>query len=103
MTSELKPSHHPCEFVIAGPKNYAYKTVDAMKGEQNTVCKVRGITLNYNASRLVTFDKIRDMILKRDDREIVTVRKEKKIKRKRDDRDVNIITEPKKSYIGSPS
>ena len=33
MTPELKPSHHICEFVTAGPKNYAYKTVDAMAGE----------------------------------------------------------------------
>ena len=70
-----------------------------MTGEQQTVCKVRGIPLNYNASRLVNFDKIRDMILNRDDRETVTVRTEKKIKRKRDDRGVNIITEPERKGV----
>ena len=70
-----------------------------MTGEQQSVCKFRGITLNYNASRLVNFDKIRDMILNRDDRETVTVRTEKKIKRKRDDRGVNIITEPERKGV----
>jgi len=68
MTSELKPGHHICEFVTAGPKNYAYKTVGAMTGEQQTVCKVSGITINYIASRLVILNKIRDMIFYRDDR-----------------------------------
>jgi hypothetical protein len=44
-----------CEFASGGPKNYAYKlrlTNDSFK----TVCKVRGITLNYNASQIVNFD-----------------------------------------------
>ena len=97
MTFELKPGHQICEFVTAGPKNYAYKTVDAMTGEQKTECKVREITLNYSASRIVNSDKIRDMILNRDDRETVTVRTEKKIMRKREDRGVNIITEPEEN------
>ena len=37
MTSELKPGRHICEFVTAGPKNYVYKTVDAMTSEQKSV------------------------------------------------------------------
>ena len=52
MTSELKPSEYIEEFVSGGPKNYAYKVVDSVTGERKHVCKVRGITLNYNASRL---------------------------------------------------
>jgi len=36
MTSELKP------------KNFAYKIFDSATNERNTVCKIRGITLNYN-------------------------------------------------------
>jgi len=35
------------EFVSGGPKNYAYKTIKAETLESKTVCKVRGITLNY--------------------------------------------------------
>ena len=94
MTSELKPGHHIREFVGACPKNYGYKTINTVTGEQNTVCKVRGITLNYSASQLANFEKIRDMILNRDDKETVTVRTEKKIKRKRGDGGVHVVTEP---------
>jgi hypothetical protein len=83
MTSELKPDEHICEFVCAGPKNYAYKKVHSVTGEQKTVCKVRDITLNYNASQLVNFDKIKEMILNRDLNESLTVHTEKKIKRKK--------------------
>jgi hypothetical protein len=63
MTSELKPGINIVEFISGGPKKYAYKTVNPATGERDTVCKVRGITLNYSASRLVNFDDIRDMIL----------------------------------------
>jgi hypothetical protein len=65
MTSELRPSQYIEEFVSGGPKNYAYKIVNWATNQRNTVCKVRGITLNYNAFRLVNFYAIRDMILKR--------------------------------------
>jgi len=50
MTSELKPSQFIEEYVSGGPKNYAYKIFDSATGERKTVCKVGGITLNYNAS-----------------------------------------------------
>ena len=81
-----------------------------MTREQKTVCKVRGITLNYNASQLVNFDKIKDFILRGDERkeeeETVTVHTEKKIKRKRGkegDGRVNIISEPEDKRIESLS
>jgi hypothetical protein len=48
MTSELKPNEIISEFVSGGPKNYAYKTFNSVAGAEKTVCKVRGITLNYN-------------------------------------------------------
>jgi hypothetical protein len=50
MTSELKPNEIICEVVCAGPKNYAYRTVNTMTAACKTVCKVRGISLNYSAS-----------------------------------------------------
>lgn len=31
-------------------------------GEEKTVCKVRGITLDYNAERLVYFEEMKNMI-----------------------------------------
>jgi len=94
MTSELKSSEIIEEFVCGGPKNYAYKVVNTSTGSRKTVCKVRGITLNYTASQLVNFDVIKDMILKRGP--VVTVHTEHKIKRKRKTGEgaVSIITEP---------
>ena len=69
MTSELKHNEIISEVVCAGPKNYAYKTINSMTGASKTVCKVRGITLNYLASQLVNFAKMEDMILSMDDNE----------------------------------
>jgi hypothetical protein len=65
-----------------------------MTGERKTIRKVRRLTLNYNASQLVNFDRMKDMILTWDETETVIVHTEKKIKRKRDKGRINIITEP---------
>jgi hypothetical protein len=94
MTSELKPRQSISEFVAASPKNYAYKTVHSLTCHCKTVCKVRGITLNYNVLLLLNFDRIRDMILKRDENEAIIVHTKKKIKREKGDGRVNSITEP---------
>ena len=59
MTSELKPNETISMFVSGGPKNYAYKILNSVTGAEKTVCKVRGITLNYRASQLVNFEKIK--------------------------------------------
>jgi hypothetical protein len=99
MTSELKPHEIITEVVCAGPKNYAYKTFDSSTGASKTVCKVRGITLNYSASKLINFEKIRDMILNANEDETVIVRTKNKIKRKRGSGGVNIISQPEeKTY-----
>ena len=81
------------EVVCTGPKNYAYKTYNSATGESKTVCKVRGITLNYSASQLVNFEKIKNMILSKDN-ETVIVHTENKIKRKKMDGGVHLISEP---------
>jgi hypothetical protein len=80
MTSKLKPVEFISEYLGAVPKNYDYKTMNSMTGECKTVCKVPGITLNYNASQFVNFDRIKDRILRRDETETVTVHMD--IKRK---------------------
>ena len=95
MSSELRPSESISEFVSGGPKNYAYKIVTE-GGEVKTVCKVRGITLNYNASKLVNFESIRDMILRTGD-DVLHVHTERMIRRKRMGGGgglVAIVTEP---------
>jgi hypothetical protein len=95
MTSELKPNLHIDEFVSGGPKNYAYKTVNPAIGERETVCKVRGITLNYSPSKLLNFDVIRDMILRADESDKVMVHTENKTKPRRAGGWIDTITEPK--------
>ena len=91
MTSELKLNEIISEVVCAGPKNYAYETINSITGASKTVCKVRGITLNYIASQLVNFAKMEDMI--------VIVRTKNKIKRKRGRGGVSIISQPEeKTY-----
>jgi hypothetical protein len=99
MTSELKPNEIISEVVCAGPKIYAYRTVNTMTAECKTVCNVRGITLNYSASQLVNFAKMKEMILSTDADETVTVRTKNKIKRKRCNGGVDIISQPEeKTY-----
>jgi hypothetical protein len=79
MTSELKSNEIICEVVCAGPKNYAYRTVNTMTAECKTVCKVRGIPLNYHASQLLNLAKMKEMILSTDADETVTVRTKNKL------------------------
>ena len=83
MTSELRPTDYVSEFVSGGPKNYAYKIIGTVTGRADTVCKVRGITLNYSAKQLVNYEIIRDMIRGTGGEPTVTVHTERKIKRKR--------------------
>jgi hypothetical protein len=93
MTSELECNEIICAVVCAGPKNYEYRTVSTVAAECKTVCKVRGITLNYSSPQLVNFAKRKDMILSRDVDETVTVRTKNKIKCNRCVGEVNIISQ----------
>jgi hypothetical protein len=102
MTSELKPSERILEFVSGGLKNYSYRVIGVVTGRSKTVCKVRGITLNYSTMRTVNFDVMRGMILGGVEEPTVTVHTEKKIKSKitgGGGGTVSIVTEPEdKSY-----
>jgi len=83
MTSDLKPNEIVSEFVSGGPKNYAYKTFNSVTGAEKNVCKVKGITLNYNTSQFVNFEKIKEIIFIGNEKKTVIVHTESKIKRKR--------------------
>jgi len=100
MTSALKPGEFICEFVSGGPKNYAYNSINSVMGEEKTVCKVRGITLNHSASQLVNFERIRRMILRGGETDTVTVHTERKINRNRGNVRVQIVTEPEDKTTG---
>ena len=51
------------EFVSGGPKNYAFSVFCHATGKRATKCKVKGITLNYENSKVVNFTSLRRMIL----------------------------------------
>ena len=68
------------EFVSGGPKNYAFSVFCPATGKRATKCKVKGITLNYENSKVVNFTSLRRMIL--EDNTPVHVHNPKKIKRK---------------------
>ncbi|RZC37790.1 hypothetical protein BDFB_013942 [Asbolus verrucosus] len=51
------------EFVSDGPKNYSFNVFILNRERKNvTVCKVKGITLNYKNSKIVNFESMRDMV-----------------------------------------
>ena len=77
MKNELGPVEYIDAFVSGGPKNYAYKVLKP-DGSTKTVCKVRGITLNYIMSFIVNFQTIRDVMLN-GDRSDIFVHTDKKI------------------------
>jgi hypothetical protein len=80
MQSEQKSSEFIVEFASRGPKNYAYRLI-TNEGEK-PVCKVRDITLNYRASKLVNFEVIKAILLEQGE-SVLNVHTEHKIKRKR--------------------
>ena len=74
------PDSKIIEFVTDGPKNYAYKIARPGKDGNTTICKVRGITLNYKNSLTINFDTTKDIVIdNRDD--VKTVRDDFKITR----------------------
>ena len=92
--SELEPGFHIEEFVSGGPKNYAYRIVDPVTGNRETVRKARGITLNSSASQTVNFDVMKALVLRGVDTQTVTVHTESESKRKRADGRIHIVKEP---------
>ena len=62
MTSELRRSETISEFVSGSPKNYGNRFLTG-DGREKTAGKGRGITLNYNASKMVNFEVIKNVIL----------------------------------------
>ena len=58
LTSELPPNEHIVEFASSAPKSYAYIT---NTGE--TVCKIKGFSLNFKNSLKIDFNVIKDMVV----------------------------------------
>jgi hypothetical protein len=79
LTDEV-PDNRIIEFVTGGPKKYAYKIARPDKDGNTTICKVRGITLNYNNSLTINFGTIKDMVINNRD-DVKTVKDDFKITR----------------------
>ena len=92
MQSELKPSELIVDFASVGPKYYEYRLIT--NEWEKFVCKFRGITLSYHASKLVNFEFTRSMNLEQE-KPTVNLHTEHKIKRnRRAGGAVDIVTEP---------
>ena len=51
------PNARIVKFVGMGPKNYVYEFVDKDRKRKST-CKVKGLTLDYNTSQVIHFDRM---------------------------------------------
>ena len=94
LTDELEGGHITT-FVSGGPKNYAYAYET---NTSKTVCKVRGITLNYRTVQKVNFNVMCDMICLRalsDLTDTITVNIPFKIARNKNDKNVATRREDK--------
>jgi len=80
-------------------KHLWVQIIDTVTGLTDTVCKVRGIALNYNASGLVNLKVIRDMNLWTGEPTTVTLHTVRKIKRKRKGGELLYLANPKISCI----
>ena len=95
LTDELDPGDYITTFISGGPKNYAYITNN---GKSET--KIRGITLNYAATKKINLDVMRHLVdshVNCHTEEKVTVDMPFKITR--DKKEKNIVTKRmKKDY-----
>ena len=57
LTDELDPGDYITTFISGGPKNYAYITNNG-----KTETKIRGITLNYDATKKINLDVMRHLV-----------------------------------------
>ena len=95
LTDELDVGDYITTFISGGPKNYAYLTNNG-----KTETKIRGITLNYDATKKINMDVMRHLVDSRvngHNEEKVTVENPYKITR--DKKEKNIVTKKmKKDY-----
>ena len=84
------PDNTITHFVTGGPKNYAYNLTKPNKHGQTSICKVRGITLNFKNALDINFNTLHKMITSKDEVKPVKVVDEHKITRNTDK--FNIIT-----------
>ena len=77
------PNARIVKFVGMGPKNYGYEFVDK-DGNRGSTCKVKGLTLDYNTSQVIHFDRMLNLVKgdRKDFRETVNYHRIRKHKDK---------------------
>jgi hypothetical protein len=73
LTDEIDPGWEIRAFIGLGPKNYTYKEKEV--GKENsfrTICKIRGITLNYRARQLIDFEHFFRLVKNEIDKIVLT-------------------------------
>ena len=95
LTDELDVGDYITTFISGGPKNYAYLTNNG-----KTETKIRGITLNYDATKKINMDVMRHLVDSRvngyNEEKVILVNPHKII---RDKKEMNIVTKKmKKDY-----
>ncbi|KAG8234466.1 hypothetical protein J437_LFUL011865 [Ladona fulva] len=65
MTDEVQQYGEDCwilEFVSRGPKNYSLKIRSRSTDVCKTICKVRGISINFSNEKDVSFERLKTMV-----------------------------------------
>jgi hypothetical protein len=78
------PNNQITRFITGGPKNYAYCLEKPNKKGQSSICKVRGITLNFKNSMDINFDTLKDMVTGQMQNQCIKVVDRNKIVRNRE-------------------
>ena len=84
------PNNDITHFVTGGPKNYAYNLSEPNKKGQTSICKVRGITLNFKNTLAINFDTLKRLVSCKSAENIITVTDKFKITRNSET--CNIVT-----------
>ena len=56
------PDNEITHFDSGGPKNYTYNLLKPNKKGQTSICKVRGINLNFKNSIKINFNTVKEMV-----------------------------------------
>jgi hypothetical protein len=76
VASLKEPNNYITKFISCGAKNYAYEIYNPDINQKKYICKVKGLTLNFNTSSIVNFDTMKELLndfVKYNERKILTV------------------------------
>lgn len=62
LVSDYGKNSYISEFVCTSEKSYAY-IVKAPNKDDSVVCKVKGISLNYENAQIINFESMKDLVL----------------------------------------